>query len=211
MLNIIINEDLYDHDFVENWCTGFEELKERVQEYTLDKVSEITWIPKKKFLKRQGNTHQQTFNHPMGLATDQKPHGVQQGQCIAYLMALTGNLDVPGGNTIGPPPVMVVYVNEMEETLPEELLNKQLGIQEYPVVHQLLASCQVDVALDKIEAGYPIKMGWIKASNFLANAAVHPTDGIRRCRIWNSFSRPTTLLHQRFQHLPISSANGDLP
>ena len=31
MLDVIIEEDLYDHDFVENWCYGFDELAERVQ------------------------------------------------------------------------------------------------------------------------------------------------------------------------------------
>ena len=29
-LNVMINEDLYDKDFVGRWCHGFEELKERV-------------------------------------------------------------------------------------------------------------------------------------------------------------------------------------
>ena len=45
MLNVIINEKLYDKEFVDNWCYGFDELKERVQQYPVDKVSEITWIP----------------------------------------------------------------------------------------------------------------------------------------------------------------------
>ena len=31
-LHVIINEGLYDHDFVANWTVGFEELKARVQE-----------------------------------------------------------------------------------------------------------------------------------------------------------------------------------
>ncbi len=45
MLNVIINEKLYDEKFVKNWTYGFDELKKRVQEYPPDKVSEITWIP----------------------------------------------------------------------------------------------------------------------------------------------------------------------
>ena len=46
MMNVIINEDLYDHEFVEKWCYGFEELKERVQEYPPEKVAEICWVDK---------------------------------------------------------------------------------------------------------------------------------------------------------------------
>ena len=42
MLNIIINEELYDADFVDRWCAGFEELRQRVQEYPVEKVAEIT-------------------------------------------------------------------------------------------------------------------------------------------------------------------------
>ena len=53
MLNVIINEDLYDKDFVRDFCHGFEELKQRVQEYPPEKVEEITWVPKKKLLKQR--------------------------------------------------------------------------------------------------------------------------------------------------------------
>ena len=33
MLRVIVDEDLYDHDFVDNWCYGFDELVERLQDY----------------------------------------------------------------------------------------------------------------------------------------------------------------------------------
>ena len=45
MINVIIEEDLYDHEFVEEWCYGFDQLKERAAEYPVEKVAEITWIP----------------------------------------------------------------------------------------------------------------------------------------------------------------------
>ena len=48
MINIVIQEDLYDHDFVDCWCYGFEELAVRASEYTLEKTAEITWIPAEK-------------------------------------------------------------------------------------------------------------------------------------------------------------------
>ena len=51
MINIIIQEGLYDKEFVENWTYGFEELKKRAAEYPVEKVSEITWIPKEKIIQ----------------------------------------------------------------------------------------------------------------------------------------------------------------
>ena len=45
MLNVIINQDLYDKAFVEKWVSGFDKLKERVQDYPLEKVSTITGVP----------------------------------------------------------------------------------------------------------------------------------------------------------------------
>ena len=44
MLNVIINEDLYDHEFVEKWTFGLDKLAERVQEYPPKKVADICWI-----------------------------------------------------------------------------------------------------------------------------------------------------------------------
>ncbi len=45
MIKVIIDEELYDRDFVENWCHGFDELKEHVGNLTLEWVEEVSGIP----------------------------------------------------------------------------------------------------------------------------------------------------------------------
>lgn len=50
-LNVIIKEKLYDEEFVKEWCSGFEELAERVKDFTPVKAAEITWIPEDKIVE----------------------------------------------------------------------------------------------------------------------------------------------------------------
>jgi len=45
LLQVIIEEQLYDKEFVEQWTVGFDKLKEHVKDYAPEKVSEITWVP----------------------------------------------------------------------------------------------------------------------------------------------------------------------
>ena len=45
LCNVIIQEDLYDHDFVENWCYGFDEFAEACREWTPERVEEVSWVP----------------------------------------------------------------------------------------------------------------------------------------------------------------------
>ncbi len=44
-INVIIEEGLYNKEFVEQWTFGFDELRARAAEYTPEKVAEITWVP----------------------------------------------------------------------------------------------------------------------------------------------------------------------
>lgn len=45
MIRTIINEELYDREFVSNYTYGFEELKAAVQEYTPEWAAGISGVP----------------------------------------------------------------------------------------------------------------------------------------------------------------------
>ncbi len=98
MINVVINEGLYDRDFVENWTVGFDKLKAHVQDYSPERVSEITWIPADLIVKA---TKVYATNRPSyiewGNAVDQGLNSFQTCRAISILMAITGNLGVPGG------------------------------------------------------------------------------------------------------------------
>ena len=103
-INQLIQQDLYDHDFVENWTVGFEELKAYVAEYTPEKVEEITWVPKDKLIAAAKLIGE---NAPATLVTSSKGgcHQTNVGnfqRAVFMIPALLGSLDVPGGMTLGP-------------------------------------------------------------------------------------------------------------
>ena len=173
MLNVIIEEDLYDHDFVEKWCYGFEQLAERVKEMPAEKAAEITGVDAGLIAEAaRVYAAAKPAQIAWGLAIDQKSNGVQAGHCIMALEAITGNIDVPGGQLIGD-------VNDGLElgfgwnNLGPELQSKILGIKEYPAYVGLVLNAQCDMVLDALEAGddakyYPFKMGVFEDTNFLA-------------------------------------------
>src|SRR6266849_3359754 len=45
MMHVLIAEDLLDHDYIERYTLGFEQLKERVTEYPPERVAQITGLP----------------------------------------------------------------------------------------------------------------------------------------------------------------------
>jgi anaerobic selenocysteine-containing dehydrogenase len=137
MINIIINEGLYDKDFVDKWCYGFDRLKERVKEYTPDKVSEITWVPAEKIIEaaRMYATNKPA-TIPWGVKNDQVGRGVAGLlRAKAILKAITGNLDVEGGETLGGPKLDVLDAADLElnEKISPEQLRKQLGSGRFKV------------------------------------------------------------------------------
>lgn len=98
ILNILIQEDLIDHDFIDNYTVGFAELKERCNEYPPDKVSEITTIPGEKIFEAArwiGTTRPLALEQ--GCAFEQSTNSMDTCRAIHMITAITGNYDVPGG------------------------------------------------------------------------------------------------------------------
>ena len=173
MINLVISEDLYDHDFVENWCYGFDELKERAAEYPLDKVEEITWVPAETIAAAARAI---ATNHPSsfmwGLAIDTNANGVQAGHTVLILAAILGDLDVPGGVTLAvPASFMGKWRYECAQQLPPGMLEKQITDPQYQGFRAAHLIAHPDCILDTLETDepYPLKMAWFYATNGIAN------------------------------------------
>jgi anaerobic selenocysteine-containing dehydrogenase len=185
MLNVIINENLYDKEFVDKWTYGFYELKERVQQYPPDKVAEITWLPKEDIIKA---ARMYAENKPsairFGQPLDCNAQATSTIHALNCLWAITGNLDIPGGNVIARPPYGVtIYPYSTEEIIQlygkefvDNLTKKRIGADRYPLVKNFRAWAQPDAVLQQMETGkpYPIKGFWCQSNNFMANTAQDP-------------------------------------
>jgi thiosulfate reductase/polysulfide reductase chain A len=137
-LKIIIDEELYDRDFVEKWTVGFDDLRKAVAKYTLNRVAEITWLTTDLILE-SARTYAKI--HPAmirwGLGIDkQGVNGIQAARARSILRSVTGNMDIQGGEPLGfaDPVGKVVSHNHLElnEALPPEQRAKQLGADAYP-------------------------------------------------------------------------------
>jgi anaerobic selenocysteine-containing dehydrogenase len=136
-LNVIINEGLYDKEFVDRWTYGFDKLKQRVQEYTPEKIAEICWVPAEKIIEsaRMYATSKQAVI-PWGVKLDQiGKNSTQAIRTLGILRAITGNLDVEGGEQIGITgdvlKVIPDYQMELQEKLSPEQRQKQLGADRF--------------------------------------------------------------------------------
>lgn len=196
-LNIIISEDLYDHDFVERWTYGFEELAERVRTMTPERAAEICEVPVEDiYAAARMYANSKPASIAWGLALDQNQNGNQGGHCILALMAITGNVDVPGGQIIAEVPAVDMTLFEgkrvggrdinflankeedNQEAIPafgwdglsDELKGKIVGGDKYPLYVQNIRQAHADMMFDAFQTGepYPIKMAWIQSSNLLA-------------------------------------------
>jgi anaerobic selenocysteine-containing dehydrogenase len=162
MINVIIGEELYDKGFVSNWCYGFEPLREHVKSYPVEKVAEITWLDAdsiKTATRLYATTKPAVFHHRLGV--EQNINSTQSNRAFATLIALTGNLDVKGGNLRQLLPKG--FVNVLRQfTVERAIREKRLGGQEFPltagpeVQGGFVNSC---LAADAMLTGkpYPIK------------------------------------------------------
>ncbi len=159
MMNVIINENLYDKDFIDKWTVGFDDLKKMVKEYTLERVEKITDVPAAKIREAAliYASHKPAKLHLSANGTTHHANGVQNHRAVILLAALTGNIGVPGSNT--PPPSSNLKINDI--TLHERIADMPPGIgsTRFPIWTKRYREMQSNAIVDQIESGkpYPIK------------------------------------------------------
>jgi len=172
MMNIIVNEELYDESFVSRWVKGFDELKSHVALYTPEKVSEITWLPVDQ-IKKAARIYATTKPAAIlwGNGVEHNINSVQINRALVTLMAITGNLDLPGGNidfsasTMRSPREFILADKQ------KQVRNNMIGNQ-YPMAKMLgfvPSSAAIRAMLQ--DDPYPVKMMLVHTSNPLVSYA----------------------------------------
>ena len=138
MCNVIITEELYDKEFVEKWCHGFEEFRERASHYSPEMAAELTWVEAdtiREMARMYATIKPATMLRRIG--TGQHTNSIQTARIFSILVALTGNIDVEGGNLLikdmGGLKAPTEFLYAHPEFAPPELLAKQFGAEKYPL------------------------------------------------------------------------------
>ncbi len=135
MINVIIAEELYDKEFVTNWCYGFKQLTERAQEYPPEKVETITNIPADK-IRETARMYAQNRPGVMleGMGIEHLNNSAEVLHARWILAGLTANIDIEGGEEqCGHHPVILdvpLVVPPPPRYSPEQN-QKQMGVDRF--------------------------------------------------------------------------------
>ena len=104
MIHVIINENLYDKEFVEAYTLGFDKLVDHIQKYTPEWAENITWVPAEQIrsLARLFATTKGAGIYQGTCTQDQTANGTQSSRAFSVLQSITGNINVPGGWVVSP-------------------------------------------------------------------------------------------------------------
>ncbi|HMK76268.1 MAG TPA: molybdopterin-dependent oxidoreductase [Thermodesulfobacteriota bacterium] len=158
MVNVIINEKLYDADFIEKYTLGFDKLVPHIQPFTPEWAEKITWVSAQEirklahlFAKTKGAGIYQGTN-----TQDQTANGTQNSRIFSVLQVITGNINNPGGWTISPR-LKLGDVGMAVEGEP-------LGADQYPLFYEVwgrkspygVVTCVPESVPEKIKAFFVI-------------------------------------------------------
>ena len=159
MLHTIINENLYDKEFVTQWVHGFDELKEYVKEFPPEKAATITGVPAEKIVEAA----RAFADGPSTLMVSAAPvvhhtNGNQNMRAVLSLVAITGNFDRPGGVVVPPPGLLPPdFLGHPAFCRRTDLLPKiskmRADLEQYPVWAELIPEIQMNILPEYVDRG----------------------------------------------------------
>jgi anaerobic selenocysteine-containing dehydrogenase len=162
--------------------TVWNALCEQVAEYPLSRVAEITRVAEKD-LRAAALLYARSKPAAIhwGEPIDMTPAITPTTQAIADLWAITGNLDVPGGNVISRYAFdAVAYALPGAEGAirlkSKEIDKKRIGADRYGPIGNFIWRAHTDLVIDQIFTAdpYPIKGMWLQTTNPLSGIGMDP-------------------------------------
>lgn len=167
MANVIIEEGLFDREFVENWTLGFEEYRSYVKRFSPEVTERITGVPADKIAEaaRLYATSKPAAMVNSASVTVHHTNGVQNHRAITALIGLTGNFDRPGGNHVVPasyyhtPTGLKTREHEFEQSRAWEEMAPRIGQDRHAVWCKIIPEAQATLLPFQIQSGkpYPIR------------------------------------------------------
>lgn len=185
--DVIIREGLYDRDFVDRWCSGLEAYAERAANYPPEIAERITGVPAEQIVaaaRLYASTKPAAMS--LGHGVDSQSNAVQTARAYHSLIALTGNLDVPGGNRRAKRhPGFLSYwdfIRRPEYRLPREIEARAIGADAFPLwsgPESWAVAAHNPSVVDAILTGrpYPVRGMYISGVNV---AVTYPGSGRAR-------------------------------
>jgi len=163
MAHVIIEEGLYDRDFVDKWTLGFEEYRNYAKGFTPEVTEGITGVPAELITKA---ARLYATTKPAALLTSANPtvhhtNGVQNHRAIIALAGLTGNFDQPGGNYVIPwswlhvPSGVTTREHEFIQPRPFRDMAPRVGQEKFPLWCEMIDEAQSMHVPFQIRSGKP--------------------------------------------------------
>jgi anaerobic selenocysteine-containing dehydrogenase len=174
-LNVITQEDLIDHEFVERWCAYYDELKAHVAQFPPEWAEPICGVDAGD-IRAAARLYAQARPGTIqwGLAMDTQIPAMEVCLAVTDLLAICGNIDKPGAT------ILVHNAFEINagygtselycdpRVWDAKLTTKKIGIPGEDFIG-MACSDAISIAIEKGQP-YPIKMMWTQSSNGLGGA-----------------------------------------
>jgi len=163
MAHVIIEEGLYDSDFVNHWTVGFDEYRKYTKQFTPSATEEITSVPAASIIQAARLYASSKTSSLMSGASPTVHHtnGVQNHRAITALIGLTGNFDRKGGNRVIPSSHYGFNTrqDEFEQSKPWSEMAPRIAQEVLPVWSELVEQAQAIPLPAQIHSGkpYPIR------------------------------------------------------
>jgi formate dehydrogenase major subunit len=97
MLNVIVEEKLYDQQYIQTYVEGFDAWKENIKDFTPEEMEPICGIPAET-LREVARAYARAESAIIfwGMGVSQHTHGTDNARCLIALALITGQIGRPG-------------------------------------------------------------------------------------------------------------------
>lgn len=175
-MHVILEEGLYDREFVEQWTVGFDDLRQAARAYPPHRVAQGCWVDEEK-ITAAARLYAQSRPACLqwGNALEHTPNSADTCRALVHLMAVTGNLEVPGGNVRADMPRLMalkdmIALDDFPDR-PKKLLNhhhkiipRLISVPSWMVVRSILQ-----------QSPYPIRCLYVQGTNPMLSYSEAPS------------------------------------